>query len=273
MAMQDADTDRRMIPWPDTSLSYVFCCDPQKQRLQNLIHGYRSAGVTCKYPFRERADPTVAGVLLEGPRHQVQQASREIGELFHAVAAATSAVQVVLSDHPQYAQLAADDMGEINYIQSSVGVHIVLDYKGFDSSSQLDHKIESVIDLRFAVLSLLPSRSPPPPPPQEDQELISVCFSSELLPSDAGIIVSIISTNSSDVGWTWGVNALLVLLDCDEDSVMGFSAAERSVLNSGGVLVHKDAATNKTILQVQPNVLVQRAGEVPYPNLTSPNLT
>jgi hypothetical protein len=69
------------------------------------------------------------------------------------------------------------------------------------------------------------------------------------------IPVSIISTNCSDVGWTWGVSALLVLLDSDEDSIMRFTAQEKDVLQAGGVIVHTDNVTNKTFLQVKPKVL------------------
>lgn len=53
--------DRRVVPWPSNSLSYVFSCDVAKQRLQDLLSKYKSKGLACKYPFRERADPSIAG--------------------------------------------------------------------------------------------------------------------------------------------------------------------------------------------------------------------
>ena len=53
--------DRRVVSWPSNSLSYVFSCDVAKQRLQDLLSKYRSRGLAIKYPFRERADPSIAG--------------------------------------------------------------------------------------------------------------------------------------------------------------------------------------------------------------------
>lgn len=197
---------------------------------------------------------------MEGPRFEVAQAAVEIGALFQSTAHAMRCVQLVVNDQPQYLQLVASDMGEINYIQGCVGVHIVVDHKPFEPSPSLDYPVESVVDLRFlspgagtgtgigagAGCSSVPSQA-------EDQEMLSVSVAN--LDTGNSVVVSIISTNCSDVGWTWGVSALLVLLDSDEDSIMRFTAQEKDVLQAGGVIVHTDNVTNKTFLQVKPKVL------------------
>lgn len=193
---------------------------------------------------------------MEGPRFEVAQAAVEIGALFQSTAHAMRCVQLVVNDQPQYLQLVASDMGEINYIQGCVGVHIVVDHKPFEPSLSLDYPVESVVDLRFLSpgtgtgsgtgCSSSPSQA-------EDQEMLSVSVAN--LDTGNSVVVSIISSNCSDVGWTWGVSALLVLLDSDEDSIMRFSAQEKDVLQAGGVIVHTDNVTNKTFLQVKPKVL------------------
>jgi len=242
LAKAEVGDDRKVVQWPNISLSYVFSCDPSKQKLQDLLAKYKSMGLSCKYPFRERADPSIAGVLVEGHKTDVAVAYREVDELFQSTAQAMKSVQLVMNEQPQYLHLSANDMGEINYIQGCVGVHIMLDYRSFEPSV---HSIESVVDLRFLPLQKAA---------QEDQEMLSVSVGDPY--AGGAIIVSIISTNSSDIGWTWGVNSLLVLLDSDEDSIMRFSAPEKHVLNNGGVLVHTDSSTGKTILQVQPSAML-----------------
>ena len=244
----DEGDDRRVVPWPNISLSYVFTGDIMKQRLQDLLTKYKFQGLKCKYPFRERADPSIAGVLVEGQKSEVSQAALEIATLFHSTAAAMKCVMLVVSEQPQYLQLVANDMGEINYIQGCVGVHIALDHKPFECST-MDYPVESVVDLRFLSTSPVPSGKMA----HEDQEMLAVNVINNKTGSN--IAISVISRNCSDVGWTWGVNSLLVLLDSDEDSIMRFTAAEKQVLNNGGVLVHTDSTTNKTFLQVKPIML------------------
>ena len=191
---------------------------------------------------------SAAGVLVEGSRYEVGQAAVEIGALFQSTAHAMKCVQLVVNEQPQYLQLVASDMGEINYIQGCVGVHMVLDHKPFEpSASCLDYPVESVVDLRFLSPGSQSGSG------SEDQEMLSVSLTK--LDSGNSMVVSVISTNCSDVGWTWGVSALLVLLDSDQDSIMRFTAQEKDVLRAGGVIVHTDNVTNKTFLQVQPKVL------------------
>ena len=251
---QQGGDDRRVVPWPSNSLSYVFSCDVAKQRLQDLLSKYKAKGLTCKYPFRERADPTVAGVLVEGSRYEVAQAALEIGAMFQSTANAMKSVQLVVSDQPQYLQLIASDMGEINYIQGCVGVHIVLDHKPFpfEPAAACDYPVQSVVDLRFLATGT-GTGAESASSHAEDKEMLSVSVAN--LESGNTVAVSIISTNCSDVGWTWGVSSLLVLLDSDEDSIMRFTAQEKAVLHAGGVIVHTDNVTNKTFLQVKPKVL------------------
>jgi hypothetical protein len=154
--------------------------------------------------------------------------------------------------------LASNDLGEINYVQSCAGVHITLDLKlDRDDSLQIRRNVEyPVVDFRFKTAlnanhkeslifdSFLSLNV------QEDQELLSVSVCDDT--NGNSMIISIISTNSSDIGWTWGVNCLLVLLDRDEDSLMRFNPSEKNTLNNGGVLAHTDNSTMKTILQVKP---------------------
>jgi len=80
-----------------------------------------------------------------------------------------------------------------------------------------------------------------------DEEMISVLLYNMF--SRRSIEISIISSNSSDVGWTWGVNNLALFVG---NSDFGLNAIEILQLNSGEILIHSDRITGKTILRMRP---------------------
>jgi hypothetical protein len=256
-------TTKNVIYLPDLSLRFVMQGEPLKTKLGDVLERLLKSGVHIAYPYKDRTDPH-ACFELEGERDSVGRASVELNEFIEKATRSLRCVQVIMNTE-QFHYLTAGGEGlltgsnvVVQEMQTSCGVHFI-----FNPPPTSTREAFSLFDMRFASELVRkdaldqfgvaePSFEAPGVAGKVDKEMMSVSVYN--MYSQRSVEISIISSNSSESGWTWGVNNLLLLVG---SNTLGFSAVETDLLNRGEVLVQRDANTGKTILRIKPNGLTR----------------
>jgi hypothetical protein len=254
---------KSVIYLPDLSLRYVMQGEPLKTKLNDVLERLLKNGAHIAYPYKDRADPH-ACFELEGESQCIARASVELNEFIDKATRSLRCVQVIMNIE-QFNYFTSGGEGlltgsnaAVQEMQTGCGVHFI-----FNPPPTSTREAYSLFDMRFATelvrkeeldqLDMVElSLDPLDGQKGVDKEMMSVrvynCY------SQRNVEISIISSNSSETGWTWGVNNLLLLVG---SNTLGFNASETDQLNRGEVLVHNDRVTGKTILRIKPNALTR----------------
>mmetsp|Transcript_20579 Transcript_20579/g.34443 ORF Transcript_20579/g.34443 Transcript_20579/m.34443 type:complete len:1740 (+) Transcript_20579:403-5622(+) len=273
---------RMTVHVPDLSLRSMLQGDPLKSKLEEIIKKFDELGVHTVYPYKERSDPHACFQLI-GDSRVISRAAQALNEFIAKAHSSIRLVQIVMSVE-QYHQLTNGGEGvasstnqPIQELQASCGVHLTFNPPGastrgavslfdmrYDSDIVRKHSASSSMsasaggsggmDSGVPSASSFLSQSPAAAALENrndskiDTEMISVnVFNCH---SYRSVEIAVISSNSSESGWTWGVSNLLLLVG---NNTFGFSPHEQEQLNRGDVLVHSDRATGKTILRIKPS--------------------
>ena len=250
---------KAVICLPDLSLRHVMLGEPLKSKLNDVLERMLKMGAHIAYPYKDRTNPH-ACCELEGSTGAVASASAELKEFLEKAARSLRCVQIVMNmEQFNYYTNSGEGIGSGSNpmaleLQTNYGVHCI-----FNPPPTSIREAGCIFDMRFSSELIRRSHLDPLAVAEDlpvslkslgkvDTEMISVsvfnCF------SQRSVEIAIISSNSSESGWTWGVTNLLLLVG---SNTLGFNAMETDLLNRGEVLVHTDRNTNRTILRIKPN--------------------
>ena len=256
----DPNQAKVVVRLPDLSLRFVMQGEPLKSKLNEVLQRLVKGGVAVAYPYKDRAD-VHACFELDGEIHAVSRAAEELNDFIMRATRSLRVVQVLVNNEQYH---AFTNGGEgiptgtnpfVTEFQAAHGVHCV-----FNPPTAINREAFSLVDFRLASELVRKDGADPfldapldlslssPSKAKVDQEMMSVsvynCY------SQRSVEISIISSNSSETGWTWGVSNLLLLVG---SNTLGYSPQEVDLLNRNEVLVHCDRLTGKTILRIRPN--------------------
>lgn len=253
---------KKVIYLPDLSLRFIMQGDPLKTKLNDVLEGLLKSGAHIAYPYKDRTDPH-ACFELDGEFNCVAKAATVLNEFIEKATRSVRCVQVVVNTE-QFLYLTAGGEGlltgsnvTVQELQTKCGVHCIFNppptslrdaFSIFDFRFSSDILKKDMFEFALGDLDLNSALLPSAPRGKADQEMLSVnvfnCY------SQRNVEIDIISSNSSESGWTWGVSNLLLLVG---SNTLGFNPMEVDQLNRGDVLVHADSKTGKTILRIKPN--------------------
>ena len=254
---------KAVIYLPDLSLRVILQGEPLKSKLNTVLERLLKNGVHIAYPYKDRTDPH-ACFELEGEHHVIARASVELNEFIEKAARSLRCVQVIVnSEHFMFLTAGGEGLLSgtntvVQEMQINCGVHFI-----FNPPPASTREAFSIFDMRFATElvrrerlgqfgAVEPSLDLSLNGLKKDQEMMSVSVFNSY--SQRNVEISIISSNSSESGWTWGVSNLLLLVGTN---TLGFNPSEADQLNRGEVLVQTDRNTGKTILRIKPNALTR----------------
>lgn len=257
---QNPNNDSIVIRWPHPSFRFMFLGEPLKRSLNDLLENLRnihSISTTC--PYRDKTDQS-ACLLLEGSSGPVAISADEVNKFMRSVALQMRCVQLVLSES-QRQLLIAQDLAKVKEVQGQSGVHMVLEPQPTDlaeATSSYDMRLPSNEiggteigdEERQAMSDIWADTEIFFRPPKE---LLSVVVTSKV--SGHPVVVTVVNNKcggggGGGLGWDWGVNNLLLVLDASAD--VGLNGLEIEQLNRGEVLVNAESSTGKRILRVRP---------------------